>query len=189
MSPGHQGYQLHQSHYQDDRSKLWQIKHHDGQHHQPDHQQYITLITPYISRWWVWRDCWSCCWSPLSPPSSGGCQDPWGPAPSWTSPPDSSTWVRPWPGWWEACQAPIQHLTINTITSITSITSINIITWVKNNKKVFIIVLYTLGNQLNYPAYDNNHLVSDYQDLGELPQEPPYYQERIFVFFIMIKWY
>ena len=36
--------------------------------------------------------------------------------------------------------------------------------------------MLTPGNQLNSPAYDNNHLVSDYQDFGELPQEPPYYQ-------------
>merc|ERR1712193_580510 len=35
---------------------------------------------------------------------------------------------------------------------------------------------HNTGNQLNYPAYDNNHVGFDYQDFGELPQEPPYYQ-------------
>ena len=42
-----------------------------------------------------------------------------------------------------------------------------------------------LGNQLNYPAYEN-HLVSDYQDFGELPQGPPYYQEWLFFLDILI---
>ena len=37
--------------------------------------------------------------------------------------------------------------------------------------------MITLGNQLNYPAYDSNEVFSDYQDFGKLPQEPPYYQE------------
>ena len=43
-----------------------------------------------------------------------------------------------------------------------------------------------LGNQLNYPAYENNHLISDYQDFGELPQGPPYYQEWLFFLDILI---
>ena len=49
--------------------------------------------------------------------------------------------------------------------------------------------MLTLGNQLNYPAYDNNHVVSDYQDFAELPQEPPYYQEWLFFLFFIIELY
>ena len=42
--------------------------------------------------------------------------------------------------------------------------------------------MLTLDNQLSYPAYDNNHLVSHYQDFAELPQEPPYYQVILLLF-------
>ena len=168
------------------QQQLWQIKHHDGQ---STREQYITLILPYISRWWewVWRDWWCCCWSPRSPRSSGGCQDPAGTTPSWTSRPDWSTWVRPWPGWWGAFQATI-HLP-----SIISINIINIITRVNglhtNINKVFSGHMYKmipLGNQLNYPAYNLNG-ISDYQNFGKLPQEPPYYQEWLFFFNILQK--
>ena len=45
-----------------------------------------------------------------------------------------------------------------------------------------------LGNQLNYPAYDSNEVVSDYQDFGKLPQEPTYYQVILFRYLLeMIK--
>ena len=97
-------------------------------HGEEEHRDRPQIILHCRSYSPVWRDCWWCWCCPAWPHSPGGSRGRAWVTLSGRSPAGSSTWARPWRGWWGPCQATIPLLTTTTINITTT-------TWVGSVSK------------------------------------------------------